>query len=218
MMGLMNVLDWYRLFTWLALTAQAGVVALVGLLLAARFGGRARRALDAVAEALAAQGLALAAFVAWVATLGSLYLSEGGHLVPCRLCWFQRIAMYPLAILLTIAAARRDWGIRIYALTLAALGAFVSVWHVLVEWQGDLAGANAPTASNPIGWIWLRVADLLPALEGVGGKCDPFNPCSARPLPLRYGYISIPLMAGTAFVAIILVLAVGGHRRKEFHP
>lgn len=185
----MTVVDWYRFFTWLALLAQ-GVLA-VGLVL---FAGalvipswRPRR--DAVRAVLAEQGLALAAIVAVVAAAGSLYLSEGGHLVPCRLCWFQRIAMYPLAVILTIAAARRDWGIRIYAAVLAAVGLAVSTWHYLVEW--------------------------FPSLEGVGGRCDPTNPCSALPLARRYGYVSIPLMAGTAFVCILAALLASARPRRS---
>ena len=38
---------------------------------------------------------------------GSLYFSEVANYVPCRLCWFQRIAMYPLAVILLIAASAR---------------------------------------------------------------------------------------------------------------
>ena len=49
----------------------------------------------------------LAALVAIVTTLGSLYFSEVAHFIPCKLCWYQRIAMYPLSITLLIAALRR---------------------------------------------------------------------------------------------------------------
>jgi disulfide bond formation protein DsbB len=184
-----DVVDWYRLFTWLALFAQAAWVGYMSLLVLGRVLPSWRPRADALHVVVRNDGLALAALVAVVASAGSLYLSEGGHLVPCRLCWFQRIAMYPLAVILTIAAVRKDWAIRPYALVLAIGGALVSTWHYLVEW--------------------------FPSLEGVGGKCDPTNPCSALPLSRRYGYISIPLMAGTAFVCIATVLLAGGPNQRN---
>ena len=59
--------------------------------------------------------LYLAWVVALVATLGSLYLSEVLGYRPCKLCWYQRIAMYPLALMLGIAAFRDDLRVRLYA-------------------------------------------------------------------------------------------------------
>jgi disulfide bond formation protein DsbB len=103
-----DVIDWYRIFSWLAVATQIALV----LLLVARIAGATTagaRAWDAVRSGLQGQGLALAALVAAVATAGSLYLSEGAHLVPCRLCWYQRTMMYPLAVILVVAAQRRDW-------------------------------------------------------------------------------------------------------------
>lgn len=185
----MDVLDWYRLFSWLTLLAQGALGAFLFIAVAALGSTTWRSRVDGIREMLYEQGLALAALVAVVATSGSLYLSEGAHLVPCRWCWFQRIAMYPLAVILTIAAVRGDWSIRPYALVLALLGAAVSAWHYLIEW--------------------------FPSLEGVGGSCDPNNPCSALPLPRRYGYQSIPLMAGTAFVCIAVALGARSTRGRN---
>jgi disulfide bond formation protein DsbB len=185
----MQLTDWYRLFTWLTLAVNVSLVLLWGWRTATAVSDRARPRWDAVRDVLGAQGLALAALVAVVATLGSLYLSEGAHLVPCRLCWFQRTMMYPLAVLLVIAAFRRDWHIRPYALVLCVLGFAFSTWHYLVEW--------------------------FPDLEGVGGSCDPTNPCSALPLPRRYGYVSIPFMAGSAFLFVASVLWLAGRPRSE---
>ena len=72
----------------------------------------------------------LAALVATTASLGSFYMSEyGNHWTPCRFCWFQRIFMYPLAIILIIAAIRKDRGIKWYAAPLAGIGLLVSLWH-----------------------------------------------------------------------------------------
>jgi disulfide bond formation protein DsbB len=185
----MELTDWYRLFTWLTLAVNAALVVLWGWRLLAVVSPGARSGWDRAREALATQGLVLAALVAVVATAGSLYLSEGAHLVPCRWCWFQRTAMYPLALILVIAAFRRDWGIRPYAIAIALVGLGLSTWHYLIEW--------------------------FPDLEGVGGSCDPTNPCSALPLTRRFGYISIPFMAGSAFLFVASVLWLAGRPRSE---
>jgi hypothetical protein len=123
--------------------------------------------------------LALAAVVATVATLGSLYFSEVADFPPCRLCWYQRIAMYPLVPILGVAAARRDRAVRWYALPLIGVGAAISVWHVLVE--------------------------RFPSIES--GACDPVNPCSIVWVE-ELGYFTIPAMALSGFVVIGLLLAL----------
>jgi disulfide bond formation protein DsbB len=131
-------------------------------------------------EAAAAQGqhaLWLAWLVAAVATVGSLIYSEVIHFVPCRLCWFQRIFMYPLSIVLLVGAIRRDLAARFYALPLALIGLAISVWHYLIQ--------------------------VFPSLEG--SSCDPVNPCSARYVEV-FGFISIPFMAGAGFTLIAVLL------------
>ncbi len=178
----MDVTDWYRIFAWLAIATEVAILALWLTSLIAKVGSDGGW-WDDVRAGLRSQGLALAALVAAVATAGSLYLSEGGHLVPCRLCWYQRTMMYPLAIILVVAAFRRDWSIRPYAITLALVGLTISTWHVLVEWN--------------------------PGLESTT-SCDPLNPCSALPLPRYAGYLSIPTMAGSAFLLIASVLWLAG--------
>ena len=180
----MDVTDWYRIFSWLAVATEIALVLLViGRIVAAATGGGTWW--PAVRAGLGDQGLALAALVAAVATAGSLYLSEGAHLVPCRLCWYQRTMMYPLAVILIVAAVRRDWSIRPYAITLALIGAAVSTWHVLIEWYPSLESSTS---------------------------CDPTNPCSALPLPRYFGYLSIPTMAGSAFLFVAAVLWFAGAR------
>ena len=111
-------------------------------------------------------------------TLGSLYLSEVAHFTPCELCWYQRIAMYSLAVILVIAAARRDSGVRLYVTVLAGIGAAISCYHIVVE--------------------------RFPQLES--STCDPNNPCSLKWVD-KFGYLTIPGMALTGFVAVIALLA-----------
>ena len=86
-----------------------------------------------VARAAPSLTLLAAAAVALVATLGSLYFSELRHFVPCTLCWYQRLAMYPLALMLVLAALRGEEAVRRFALPLAGAGWLVAVYHVAEE-------------------------------------------------------------------------------------
>ena len=120
----------------------------------------------------------LAWLVALVATVGSLIYSEVIHFEPCRLCWFQRIAMYPMAIILFVGAIRRESVVKFYALPLALVGLAISVWHYLIQ--------------------------TFPSLSS-GASCDPDVPCSAKYVDV-FGFISIPFMAGAGFTLITVLL------------
>src|ERR1700748_1234388 len=78
-------------------------------------------------------------YFAWLAaltaTLGSLYFSEIKGFIPCDLCWYQRICMYPLAVILGIAVYRGDRSITRYVLPLAAVGALIALWHNIEIWN-----------------------------------------------------------------------------------
>ncbi|RIH89487.1 Disulfide bond formation protein C [Meiothermus luteus] len=126
--------------------------------------------------------LALAWLVALVATLGSLYYSEVRNFIPCTLCWYQRIAMYPLALLLGIALWRGDAGVKPYAITLSLLGLFWSSYHLLELWVPGLAPnvCKGPIPCNveylpqfPIPLqAWLAFALITLALLGVSPRRD----------------------------------------------
>lgn len=77
--------------------------------------------------------LAFAWVVALVATLGSLYYSEVRLFLPCELCWYQRIFMYPQAVLLGLALWRQDLAVWPYALTLSLIGGGFSTLHLLEQ-------------------------------------------------------------------------------------
>lgn len=163
---------------FLALLAIASQVTIVVVLVLAL---TSRATLARLRDALGVQALQLAFVVALVATVGSLWLSEGAHFVPCRLCWYQRIAMYPMSVILGIAAWRRDVSVRVYALPVVLIGATISIWHMLIE--------------------------RFPSLESAS-SCDPANPCSLIWVE-RFGYLTIPTMALSAFalIATLLLLA-----------
>ena len=131
----------------------------------------------------------IAWLVAAVAMTGSLYFSESANFTPCKLCWFQRIAMYPLAVVLLIAAVRRDHGVRVYAIPLAAIGGVISAYHYLIEWRPSLGS----------------------------GACDITAPCTV-PWFRQFGFISLPLMALCGFAAIISLLTIGKAASQPAEP
>jgi disulfide bond formation protein DsbB len=112
-------------------------------------------------------------FIAWlvalVATLGALFIGEILGQEPCNLCWYQRIAMFPLAILLGLATLYNDLSIRRYALPLAIIGGAVALWHTLL-YVGLISEAIVPcsvdgpscTGANMtvLGWIPLPIVSL----------------------------------------------------------
>lgn len=123
-------------------------------------------------------GIYIAWLVSLVATGGSLYLSEVLLYEPCKLCWFQRIFMYPQVILLGIAAYRNDRSIIRYVLPLSIVGGSISLYHY--------AEQKIPALAN-----------LLPCKVGIPCNFDYIN---------WFGFITIPFMALTAFILITLCL------------
>lgn len=116
--------------------------------------------------------------VALVSTLGALFFSEVMELEPCVLCWYQRIAMFPLVLILGAGAYTQDASSVKYALPLAFAGWLTAFYHCL------LYGGFLPAAMQPCG-------------KGVS--------CSAQKLEL-VGFITIPLLSLLAFSTIILLL------------
>jgi disulfide bond formation protein DsbB len=137
----------------LSIVAVVGSVTLV-VLTAVAAGGHdgARRLVSTVHDA----GVWLAFVVACAATAGSLYFSEVAEFTPCRLCWFQRIAMYPLSVILLVGALRNDQNVRWYAVPLAAIGAAISAWHSLIEWRPSLDTGECEFQGPACTFVWFR--------------------------------------------------------------
>ena len=70
--------------------------------------------------------------IALCATLGALFIGEVMGQTPCKLCWYQRIAMFPLVLVLGVACYHADFQSWKYALPLALSGALVALWHSLL--------------------------------------------------------------------------------------
>ena len=174
--------------TFLGLLALATFLGVLGTLVLAVM-DRIRLVPGAVAGlrgALRPAALWLAFLVALTAMSGSLYFSEGAGFVPCALCWYQRIAMYPLVVILFVAALRDDPGVVRYAGPVAAIGALLSIWHIGVQ--------------------------RLPALPS--GSCSLDAPCSAIYIEV-IGFITIPTMALAGFWAIITLLLLRASGESE---
>src|SRR5690625_1688042 len=90
--------------------------------------------------------LPLGAAIAIVASGGSLFFSEVAGYIPCVLCWYQRIAMYPLAVILVVAAIRRDDKVWLTSVPIAVIGFAISMWHVVIERRPSLGGVCDPAA------------------------------------------------------------------------
>lgn len=173
----------------LALVSQLTILVVVGLFIAGRvFSSRVSSSrlfasvvnLDvSVRKALSPQAIQLSVIVAIVATSGSLYLSEVAHFIPCRLCWYQRFAMYPLVPILILLAWRKSSTLRRFVVVIPLVGASISAYHMVIE--------------------------RFPSLES--STCDPTNPCSLIWVE-RFGYLTIPTMALSGFLLIATLLFV----------
>jgi disulfide bond formation protein DsbB len=120
----------------------------------------------------------LAWVIALVATVGSLFFSEVMELPPCILCWYQRIAMYPLVFVLGAGIIMRDRRVKYYALPLSLVGLGISIYHNLL-------------------YYGMIPDSITPCTTGV----------SCTTVQIEWlGFITIPLMALTAFVLVSVCL------------
>jgi disulfide bond formation protein DsbB len=119
-------------------------------------------------------------FISWIvsfiAVMGSLFFSEILQYIPCELCWFQRIFMYPLVIILGIAYAKKDYEVYKYTLPLSVIGSMISLYHYSIQkisFLGDrsISCGVVPCTGEYINWL---------------------------------GFITIPFLAFTAFILILI--------------
>ncbi len=168
---------------FVVLTLLANLVVAVAIVLGvgALFSRRARDAVVAVARFVGPQGTLLAAWiVAIVTTAGSLYYSLHAGYIPCELCWYQRIAMYPLVVVLGVGWIRGDRKAWITAAPFVVVGAPLSLYHWLVE--------------------------RVPAFAE-SSSCSVVAPCAA-PYFEKYGYITLAWMCLSSFLLIGTLLAL----------
>lgn len=121
-------------------------------------------------------------YISWltstVATLGSLYFSEIRGFIPCELCWYQRILMYPIVLILGISIFQNDFSSKKFVLPMAIIGWFISLYHYLIQ--------KVP-----------GFAEIKPCINGI--------PCNTEYIDWL-GYITIPLLSCASFTIIIVSL------------
>jgi len=123
-------------------------------------------------------------FACWLlvsgATLGSLFFSEIMELPPCSLCWYQRVFMFPLPVIVLMGLFPFDVNVVRYALPLAVGGCAVALYHSLLQLE-------------------VIPASAAPCSQGVS--------CSTASLDL-FGFLSIPMLSLLAFATVVTLLVV----------
>lgn len=130
----------------------------------------------------------LAWMLALIATIGSLFFSEVMGLPPCVLCWYQRIAMYPLVLILGTGIILRDPRLKIYALPLCLIGLVISGYHNLL-------------------YYGIIPESITPCTQGIS--------CTSRQIEWL-GFITIPLMALVSFISTAVLLIIYRPKEKKF--
>ena len=118
-------------------------------------------------------------FVATLATAGSLFFSEVMKLPPCVLCWYQRLAMYPLVWLLALGIVRANTETKLQTLPFAIGGLLISTYHNLLYYK-------------------LIPESITPCTSGVS--------CTSRQIEWL-GFITIPLLSFTAFLILVILIS-----------
>lgn len=117
-------------------------------------------------------------FITLVATLGSLFYSEIAGYTPCKLCWYQRILMYPQVIILGIAVLKNKTSALKTTLPLSLVGAPLALYHYILQLKPSM-----PSACSSIG----------------------YSISCSQTFTMSLGYITIPLMSFTAFLLLVLL-------------
>lgn len=132
-----------------------------------------------IANLVRKNGLVMALIVALASTLGSLFYSEILGFDPCRLCWYQRILMYPLVIILGVAVKNKAQDVGKYVIPLGVVGGAIAAFHYYSQFTTQIT-----------------VCGSLNAVD-----------CSVR-YTFEYGFITIPMMALVGFILIIAAVHV----------
>jgi disulfide bond formation protein DsbB len=151
----------------LVLFSDIGLVLFALLSISAIFSGKLRSIRRFLIGILSGNALPLAFLVALVSTLGSLYFSEILQYVPCELCWFQRIFMYPQVVIFAIALLKNDKGAFWYAIPLSAIGGSISVynyWLQLAASATSCAGGASCSDMQFLSYGYITIATM--ALTG----------------------------------------------------
>jgi disulfide bond formation protein DsbB len=135
------------------------------------------------------KAMLLAFLVSLVSVLGSLTYSDILGYEPCKLCWIQRIFMYPQVFLLGLALWKKDLSVFFYSVVLSSIGGIIALYHYITQ----------------LGWNPLN---LPCAAVGYSVSC-------AKVFVLNFGYITIPVMAFSAFVFMVMIILLAQKSKAE---
>lgn len=124
--------------------------------------------------------LLLAWITSIIAMVGSLFFSERMGFIPCTLCWYQRILMYPLVVFLGIAFYRNDREIYKYILPISITGILMSSYHYALQ--------------------------KIPSMQEFS-SCTSGVPCSGQYINW-FGFVTIPFLALIAFIFITIMMCI----------
>lgn len=159
----------------------AGIIGDILLLfILLKFVSSSSKSIENIVSIFSRNAVPFAFLVASVATAGSLFLSEIAGFTPCKLCWYQRIFMYPLPVILGVALLKNDAKqVFKYVLPLAVIGLGIASYHYFIQ--------MFPTV--------LECSDEIAS-------------CTARQYA-RFGFLTIPMMSLTAFYLVTLLSYLG---------
>ncbi len=123
-------------------------------------------------------------YAAWaqalIATLGSLFFSEVLKYPPCVLCWYQRICMYPLVLILLTGILKKDKNLPDYVLPLSIIGLLISIYHNLLYYK-------------------LIPENMAPCVAGIS--------CTTKFIEW-FGFVTIPFLSLVAFLVITVCMVI----------
>jgi len=164
-------------FTVVTILSVMVIVAQLIMLIVAGSALLGRQGKNSVLDFFTKHGLVLMLIATLVATCGSLFFSEIAGWNPCKYCWIQRIFMYPVAVMLPIAIWKRDRGIARYILALSIIGACYAAYHYYIQMYDIVASPLNPAT-----------------------PCDASGESCVKTPFVEFGYITVPMMALTAFL------------------
>lgn len=133
--------------------------------------------------------LQIAFLVSLVATMGSLYFGEVLRYPPCTLCWYQRICMYPLVIIMGTALWKNDDSFYRNVLPLSGIGLIIAIYHNLL-------------------YYGIIPDSITPCTQGVS--------CTTKQIEIM-GFITIPLMSLIAFIIIFVLGLISAKNLRRTH-
>jgi disulfide bond formation protein DsbB len=127
-------------------------------------------------------------FISLAAIFGSLFFSEILELTPCDLCWYQRICMYPIALIALTGVYLKSPVTNQFITPFAWLGLVISVYHNL---------------------LYYKIIDVIV-------PCSEFSPCTAQQINYL-GFITIPLLSMTSFILVVVLnsLSILGNKKDS---